>query len=365
VLLGSVGQGDAWFPRTVGLATVASPRADVPAARYVFALGGHLWAMGADGLPVLFRAGNTNSQTLRRFNLAPPIWSPAGDKVLTVESLSSGASAFQLVAVVIGRDGTVRRYTTPSSVGTGVSWSPDGTQIAVAALPTAASDPSVLASDLNIALVDATSGSVTRTIPGREATWTRGGIVVLTNGSVRTGDRARDDQVIEIWSGTAKKELITIAKIVADPRTQAPATTRGITQTTALLGSPDGAHASVHLNFLLASPTTSFALVRARDNTATAIVLDPVSDETWSPAGRSIGYTITLGRGTNARQRAVLRDAETGDVLADLDGRFAGWSPDGSWAYVARNDGLYARRVAGGDLVRVALYGVPVSATKP
>jgi hypothetical protein len=365
VLLGSVGQGDAWFPRTVVLAAVTPPRADVPAARYVFALGGHLWAMGADGLPVLFRAGNTNSQTLRRFNLAPPVWSPAGDKVLTVESLSSGASAFQLVAVVISRDGTVKRYTTPSSVGTGVSWSPDGTHFAVAALPTAASDPSVLASDLNIAVLDASSGTVARTIPGREATWTRGGIVVLTNGSVRTGDRARDEQVIEVWNGTTRKELISIAKLVSDPRTQAPATTRGITQATALAASPDGAYASVHLNFLLASPTFSFALVRARDSTATAIVLDAVSDEAWSPAGRNIGYTVTFGRGLNARQRAVLRDAETGDVLADLDGRFAGWSPDGLWAYVARSDGLYARRVAGGELFRASLYGVPVSATKP
>jgi hypothetical protein len=365
VLLGSVAQGDAWFPRAVDLATVARARADVPAARYVFALGGHLWAMGADGLPALFRAGNTNSQTLRRFNLAPPVWSPAGDKVLTVESLSSGASAFQLVAVVISRDGTVKRYTTPSSVGTGVSWSPDGTQIAVAALPTAASDPSVLASDLNIAILDASSGTVARTIPGREATWTKGGIVVLTNGSVRTGDRARDDQVIEVWNGTTKRDLISIAKLVGDPRTQAPATTRGITQTTALTASPDGAYASVHLNFLLASPTFSFALVRARDSTATAIILDAVSDESWSPAGRNIGYTVTFGRGANARQRAVLRDAETGDVLADLEGRFAGWSPDGLWAYVARTDGLYARRVAGGELVRASLYGVPVSVTKP
>src|SRR6185436_2371555 len=129
-------------------------------------------------------------------------------------------------------------------------------------------------------------GTVTRTIPGREAMWTKGGIVVLTNGSVRTGDRARDDQVIEVWNGTAKKDLISIAKIVADPRTQAPATTRGITQTTALAASPDGAYASVHLNFLLATPTISFAVVRARDNTATAIVLDAVSDEAWSPAGR-------------------------------------------------------------------------------
>src|SRR5205085_41928 len=140
VLLGSVSQGDAWFPRTRGLLSITPPKPDVPAARYVFALGGHLWTMGADGAPTLLRGGNTNAQTLKRIALGPALWSPAGDKVLTVESLASGAAAFQLVPVVIARDGTVKRYTTPSSVGPGVTWSPDGSQIAAAALPVASSD---------------------------------------------------------------------------------------------------------------------------------------------------------------------------------------------------------------------------------
>jgi WD40 repeat protein len=322
--------------------------------------------MGADGLPSLLRAGNTNAQTLRRFTLQPVAWSPAGDRMLTVESLSAGASAFQLIAVVINRDGTVKRYTTPSSVGPGVTWSPDGSQIAAPALPAASTDPAVLASDLNIAVLDAASGSVTRTIPGRESAWTRGGVVVLTNGTVRTGDRARDDQVIEIWNGTQKRELISIAKIVSDPRAQAPATTRGLTQTTGLEASPDGAYASVHVNYLLTAPTISFALVRARDGAATTILVgENIGDEAWSPAGRFVGYTTATGLGTAARQRAIVRDAETGDVAFDADGRFAGWSPDGLWVYVARNDGLYARRLASGDLIRFAPYGVPVSATKP
>ena len=367
VLLGSVSQGDAWFPRAVGLATISPPKVDVPAARYVFALGGHLWTMGADGFPTLLRAGNTNSQTLRRFTLAPAIWSPAGDKLLTVESLSAGASAFQLIAVAISRDGTVKRYTTPSSVGPGVTWSPDGAQIAAPALPAASTDPAVLSSDLNIAVIDAASGNVARTIPGRESAWTKGGLVVLANGTMRTGDRARDDQTIEIWNGTQKKDLIAISKIVADPRTQAPAPTRGLTQTTGLEASFDGAYASVHVNFLATQPQITFAIVRGRDNTATTIIVgDVIGDEAWSPGSRLIGYTRTTGAGTAvARQRAVVRDAESGEVTMELDGRFAGWSPDGLWTYVARNEGLYAVRLAGGDPVRFSLYGVPVSATKP
>jgi hypothetical protein len=166
-----VSQGDAWFPRTASLATVAPARVDVPAARYVFALGKHLWSMGADGVPTLLRAANTNAQTLGRFTLPPPTWSPSGDRVLTVESLSTGTFAFQLIAVTIARDGTTRRYTTPSSIGQGVTWSPDGTQILVVALPASSTDPVVLGSDLNVSILDAVSGAVARTLPG-----TRGGL---------------------------------------------------------------------------------------------------------------------------------------------------------------------------------------------
>ena len=91
-----------------------------------------------------------------------------------------------------------------------------------------------------------------------------------------------------------------------------------------------------------------------------------MSDEAWASSGHLIGYTLTTGAGTAvARQHATVRDADTGNVLLDLDGRFAGWSPDGLWIYVARNEGLFARRLAGGDPVRFSPYGVVVAATKP
>ena len=376
VLLGSVNQGDAWFARNVPLAQVTPAKVDVPAARYVFALGGHLWSMGADAPVTLLRAGNTNAQTLRRFTLAPPIWSPAGDRVLTVESLAAGTPAFQLVAVVIGRDGTTRRYTAPSSIGPGVSWSPDGSQIVVAALPAASTDPIVLGSDLALSVIDTSSGAVSRSIAGREASWTKGGIIVLTNGTVRPGDRARDGQALEIWNGTQKKDLTTIAKITADPRAQAPAQTRGVTQVIGLSASPDAAYAAIHVNFLGTTPTITFAIVRARDGVTTSLLAgDAVSDEAWAATGRYIGYTLNAtGPAPNQssailpigpRQHAIVRDAETGEIVMDLDGRFAGWSPDGLWTYIARNDGLYARRLAGGDAVRFSPYGVVVNATKP
>ena len=367
VLLGSVSQSDAWFPRSASLVQLPPAKVDVPAARYVFALGGHLWSMAADGAPTLLRAGNLNAQTLRRFVLAPPRWSPSGDRLLTVESLSTGASAFQLIAVAIGRDGTTRRYTSPSSVGPVATWSPDGTQFVVAALPAASSDPVVLGSDLALSVVNAATGSDARTIPGREAFWTTAGILVLTNGTVRTGDRARDEQALELWDGTQKRQVTTIAKLIADPRIQAPAQTRGVTQTAALSGSPDGAHLAVHVNFLATDPTLAFTIVRARDGVPTTVIVgDTVSDEAWAPSGRFVGYTLTTGQPRAAsRQRAIVRDAETGDVVMEQDGRFAGWSPDGAWTYLARSEGLFARRLAGGDPVRFAPYGVVVSATKP
>jgi Tol biopolymer transport system component len=370
VLLGSLQQGDAWFPRTTALATHTPSKADVPAARYVFSLGGNLWTMGADGSTSMLRAGNTNAQTLRRNSLAPPQWSPAGDKVLTVESLSTGASAFQLIAVVIGRDGAVRRYVQPSSILPGPTWSPDGTQFAVVGLPAAAQDPSVLSGDLLISLIDAASGAPVTTIPGREAYWTKAGVILVSNGTFRVADRAREDQSIEIWSAGQRKPIVTVATLIAPlfaGSAQTPSTVRGNTQTIGLTAAPDGAHLAVHINFLGTTNSPSFVIVRTKDGAASAtVVADGVSDEAWSSTGRYIGYTLTTPqRGTTPRQATVVRDAETGDIVIDQEGRFAGWSPDGLWVYTSRNEGLYARRVGSGDAVRFSPYGVVVSATKP
>jgi len=368
VLLGSVTQGDVWFPRAASLARVAAAKVDVPAARYAFALAGHLWTMTADGAVVLLRAGSTNGSTLRRFNLPAPLWSPSGDRLLTVESLGSGATASQLIAVSLSRDGAARRFITPSSVGTTATWSPDGAQIAVVGLPASSPDV-VLASDLTVFALDTTTGNAVNTLPGREAYWTKAGMIVLSNGTFRTGDRARDGQAIELVANNGvRREVTTVAKLIADTRAQAPATTRGITQTSALTASQDGAYAAVHILFLGTSPAPSaFALVRTRDGAATTIIAgDAVTDESWVPGGRLVGYTITtIQPGSPPRQRAVVRDADTGDVVLEQDGRFAGWSPDGAWTYLAKSDGLYARRLAGGEAVRFSSLGVFVSTANP
>jgi len=377
LLLGSIDSGDVWFPRSAPLARGgATAGTDVPAMRYAFALGGNVWTMGSDGVASVLRTGASNSQTQRRFAVPLPRWSPAGDRILTVESLGTGASALQLIPVTIDRTGKVTRLAALSSVAPSVSWSPDGTQIAAVALPASPQDPSILLSELTVRVVSI-DGALGQSLPGREVAWARPGMFVLTNGTIRAIDPARDDQAIELWTGTQKRTVTTVARIVGDPRAAAPATTKGITSVSNITAAADGAFAAVRVTFLgqtiprdAASPF--LVLLRASDGAATGYILgDRIADEAWSPARALIGYTNTLGgqgipgTPTEARPVAVVRDASNGAVVAEVDGRFAGWSPDGAWFYVATSGGLYTRPLAGGQLVRVSGIGVPVSITKP
>ena len=355
VLLGSATQADVWFPRTMALAQAGPSATSLPAGRYVFALGGSLWMMDASGVPSLLRAGNTNAQTRRRFTLPPPVWSPTGDRVLTIESLGSGSSSFQLVPVVISIDGQVKRYTITPSVAQHVSWSPDGQRFAVVSLAAAASDPAIATTELQIQILDA-AGSSVQTIAGREAQWTSAGIVVLTNGTFTAPARAREEQTLALWKDGETRTITTIADLRGDPRTQAPADAKSNTLADRLSADADGTFLSIRLTFLGVSGRTAFAVVRASDGAATVVIAsENVEDEAWSPGAASIGYTA----GSGAVRRAYVRDAGTGDVLLDEAGRFAGWSADGAWAFIARDTGLYARRIATlGELVRVSPFGV-------
>jgi Tol biopolymer transport system component len=378
LLLGSIDSGDVWFPRAPLARAAATPRLDAPAVRYAFALGGNVWTMGPDGVPSVLRTGATNAQSQRRFNIPLPRWSPAGDRVLTVESLGSGASSQQLIPVIIDTAGRVTRLTAVSSVASAVSWSPDGTRIAAVALPASPQDPSIVQSELTVRVMTA-DGALGQTIPGREVAWTAPGMFVLTNGTIRANDRARDEQAIELWNGTQRRSITTVARIISDPRALvATDSMRGMTSVSGITAAADGSYLSLRVAFLATvtrpgeAPTPFVALVRASDGVATQYVLgDRIADEAWSPARALIGYTNTtggqgiLGTATEAKPSAVVRDAATGAVLAEVEGRFAGWSPDGAWFYIATSGGLYARPLAGGTLVRVSGIGVPVSITKP
>jgi Tol biopolymer transport system component len=373
LLLGSIDSGDVWFPRTAPLARGSgAPRGDAPAVQYAFALGGNIWTMGSDGVASVLRAGATNAQTQRRFAIPVPRWSPAGDRVLTVESLGTGALALQLIPVTIDRAGKVTRLTAISSVQPAVTWSPDGSRIAAVALPASTQDPSILQSELTVRVISA-EGVPGQGIPGREVVWTAPGMFVLTNGTIRANDRARDEQAIELWVGTQRRTVTTVARILGDARSLVGgATTRGATSVSNVTAAADGTFAAIRVAFLGSTATPFLVLLRASDGAAMQYVHgDRITDEAWSPARALIGFTNTTGgqgipgTASEAKPRAVVRDPATGASLAELDGRFAGWSPDGAWFYVATSGGLYARPLAGGDLVRVSGVGVPVSITKP
>jgi Tol biopolymer transport system component len=378
LLLGSIDSGDVWFPRAPLARAAATPRPEAPAVRYAFALGGNVWTMGPDGVASVLRTGATNAQSQRRFSIPLPRWSPAGDRILTVESLGTGASSQQLIPVIIDTAGKVTRLTAVSSVASGVTWSPDGTSIAAVALPASPQDPSILQSELTVRVMTA-DGALGQTIPGREVAWSAPGMFVLTNGTIRANDRARDEQAIELWNGTQKRTVTTVARITGDPRALvSTGSIRGMTSVSGIAASANGAYVSLRVAFLTTAtrpgeaPTPFLVLLRASDGAATQYVLgDRIADEAWSPARALIGYTNTtggqgiVGTPTEAKPSAVVRDAATGAVLAEVDGRFAGWSPDGAWFYVATSGGLYARPLAGGELVRVSGLGVPVSITKP
>ncbi|HJW48807.1 MAG TPA: hypothetical protein VJ726_05270 [Candidatus Limnocylindria bacterium] len=375
LLLGSIDFGDVWFPRAPLARAEATPRPDAPAVRYAFAHGGNIWTMGPDGVASVLRTGATHAQTQRRFTIPLPRWSPAGDRILTVESLGTGASAQQLIPVIIDSAGKVTRLTAVSSVKEAVTWSPDGTRIAAVALPASPLDPSILQSELTVRVMTA-DGALGQTIPGREVVWTTPGMFVLTNGTIRANDRARDEQAIELWNGTQKRTVTTVARIIGDPRafvgSVSAGATRGITSVSNITAAADGTFAAVRVAFLGSSATPFLVLLRASDGAAMQYVLgDRIADEQWSPSRALIGYTNTtggqgiVGTPTEAKPSAVVRDAATGAVLAEVEGRFAGWSPDGAWFYVATSGGLHARPLAGGALVRVSGLGVPVSITKP
>ncbi len=366
LLLGSADQGDVWFPRPTPIARASKPTAgvEVPGARFAFSLGGNVWSMAADGRPRLIRAGAANGQAPRRTPVLPQ-WSPSGDRLLTVESLGSGASAFQLVAVLIDRDGGVTRLTSVPSVAPQVSWSPDGSGVAVVALPP--STQTLLTSELEVRLLRRDGASAGPPIKGREAVWTSSGVFVISNGTLRLNDSARDDQAIEVWNGTQRRTQVPVARLVADARAQAPTNPRGITSVTGLTASADGGFATVRLFFLGTTVTPLLAFVRMSDGLPiTYATGDRFSDEAWAPGRPLVGYTQSVGQQNDPKLTAVVRDASTGAIVMQQENaRFGGWSPDSEWIYLARSEGLFAARVGTRDLVPISTVGVPVSVTKP
>jgi hypothetical protein len=143
---------------------------------------------------------------------------------------------------------------------------------------------------------------------------------------------------------------------------------------TQLYAVADPAYVGVTVSRLAATQTATtrnhaYVVVRVADGEPVHVTPIPVDtgpqDLAWSPAGHLFGFgqsEIVPTSGVTIR-RALVIDPVSGRTLVRTEGRFAGWSADGAWVYVARDDGLYAHRVEGStDPVRVSTLGVIVAA---
>ena len=357
VMLDSVSGGDVWHPRaaaaTTAGATQAGPR---PAARYVFSLGGHLWSMGADGVASFLRARTSLSG--RRTVL--PTWSPRGDRLLAIQPAGqglAGITAATPLAVSIDRDGSVRPYAESRAATAIPSWSPTGDAFAVV-VDRRGVDATSAQADLEVRFLSVDGAATRPAVSGREVVWTRAGVLVLSTASIDIVDDRTNAR-----SEATRRTVVDLARIFADPRGEFSAD-RTSTTFANLGSSPDGTYVSVRVGVTPRVGANRFTvvLVRVADGAITAFLNGSTAQDLgWSPAGPLLGLTQSGGGGNQAQ----VRDAATGVVVASQPGRFAGWSPDGEWSYVARGEGLFAYRAAGGEGVRVSAIGVPVATTAP
>jgi hypothetical protein len=359
VLLSDVSQPDAWYPNTVTIARSSPPPAlsGAPIVRYVFALGGLLWATDATGEPRLLRQLGTDDRGLRRLSgVAVPQWSPKGDSILYFDVPANSFAGAVFVAEAAGT-GT-GRLLDQDAKGPFPTWTPDG-NVAYTDL-IGARDSAGFVADAEVRVVTVTNAARIATYKAREIAFGGGKTYLIDNGRPVPpgfGLATRVDHAILEVTATGTRTIATAAFIAAF---QGFGGATAIPWQLSMLGtSADGTLLSVRESPAVGSIGFTFAILRASDGTPTVrLPGQDISDVRWSPTAPYVG--MTLG-GIPA-----VRDAGSGAIAASAgSGRFAGWSPDGKWFYVARDVGLYAIPVAGGDAVRISALGVPVSTTTP
>ncbi|MDQ6859318.1 MAG: hypothetical protein M3Z65_10015 [Chloroflexota bacterium] len=350
LLLSGVVQPDAWYPRTepVISRTAVSP-GERPAARYTFAFGGMVWATDATGGVRLLRQLQSNDFETRRLGgIAIPQWSPRGDRVLYFDVL---ANSFRGAIFVSDVTGTGGRLSDQDAAGTFPVWAPDG-NVAYTDLVSAA-DSAGFGADGEVRIVSPTNGAVVATYKAREVAFGGGKTFLIDNGKLNVPAQSRTDHSILEATAAGTRTVATAATLSTGTQfSVTPAL-----QLSMLGASADGTIVSVRMSPTTGSVGFIFTLLRAADGVTTLQVPgQDVSDIRWSPTGHLVGMTFG--------NIPIVRDAETGTIVSSAtSGRFAGWSPDGRWFYVARDVGLYAVRLTGGDPVRISSFGVPVSTT--
>jgi hypothetical protein len=189
----------------------------------------------------------------------------------------------------------------------------------------------------------------------------------VTSNSIRIGQR------IDLVSGSTTRTITDAPRIAASPLLRDAPDAALPPYISQVLPASDPAYLGVTLARTRQGGTTSiaFVVVRVADGEPLYVLsLPPQSGPfgvTWSPLGHLLGWDVAENTGPfgTVQRRAVVVDPLGSRTIVRTEGRFAGWSPDGTWAYVARDEGLYAYPMEGGDPVRAGPYGVSVVATKP
>ena len=327
-----------------------------PKARYTFALHGIVWATDASGGIHIVRRLQTDAASLRRLGgVAVPQWSPLGDRIVYFDVLANSSQGAIFVTDATGSG--LRLSDQQDAAGPFPSWSPDG-NVAYAQL-IGTRDPSGFGADAEVRIVTPANVRAT-TYRAREIAFGGGRTFLIDNGRLNVLLQTRVEHSIVEPTTTGTTRTVTSASFLSAgvPFTGQAAVPATPLQLSQLGASGDGAFLSVRI-----SPASGggggfeFAIVSAKDGAQTLrLAGQTIADVRWSPGGHLVGMT------SGGVPRVL--DAETGVVAAAAtDGRFAGWSPDGKWFYVARNVGLYAIALAGGEPVRISALGVPVSTT--
>ncbi len=361
VLLEGVADAQVWYPPVPRRLAHAASRSSGPPARLAFALGRAVWQTDADGTPHLLTTG-------QQYYVSPPRWSPSGDRLALV--VTTGAPA-RATAIVAGPHGTFR-WEAPG-VFPVVQWTPDG-RLAFAVgggVADRGAGPQLVGWATEIH--DADSGQLVDRMPGR-VRWAGDARIRLTDGDV-SPSRALVGQAVEVLAAEGARRLTDAGRLAAELLTAGDAFEPTITSVDAF---GDPAYVGVSVWKLANGRMTegAFAVVRVADGrTIWSLPISYIaaitrSDVSASSVGRLVAWTegarYDYSLNVDPPPTSVfVADPATGRVTRVGAGRFAGWSPDPGWIYVARDEGLFAVRVDGSAEVRVSPIGVSVVATKP
>ena len=357
LLLSDVTWPDVWYPQSLAIASSSpAPALAGPKARYTFALHGIVWATDAAGGIHLVRRLQTDAASLRRLGgVAVPQWSPRGDRIVYFDVITNSLQGAIFVTDATGSGPRVSDQ--QDTAGPFPTWSPDG-NVAYAQL-IGTRDPSGFGADGEVRIVTTTGGRVT-TYRAREVAFGGARTFLIDNGKPSLLPQTRvEHSIVEVTGGTTRTVTSASFLSAGAPFTGQAAVPATPLQLSQLGSSGDGAFLSVRISPASGGIGFDFAILSAKDGTETRrLPGQSIADVRWSPVGHLVGMT-------DGGLRRVL-DAETGAAVAAVgEGRFAGWSPDGKWFYVARDTGLYAIALAGGEPVRISALGTPVSTTTP